>query len=98
MRSRPALEVAGAIPIIEDAALAFGASYDGRRIGSISDFTCFSFQATKHVTTVDGGALTCKCGQSWSAAAAFDGTARIGRYSPSRIGIRTFRRPVTNST
>ena len=52
--------VAGAVPIIEDAALAFGASFGGRRIGSISDFTCFSFQATKHVTTVDGGALTCK--------------------------------------
>ena len=55
---------AQSIPIIEDAALAFGASYDGRRIGSISDFTCFSFQATKHITTVDGGALTCKSPQA----------------------------------
>ena len=50
---------AHALPIVEDAALAFGATYEGRRIGSISDYTCFSFQATKHVTTVDGGALTC---------------------------------------
>jgi perosamine synthetase len=50
---------AHSLPIVEDAALAFGATYDGRWIGSISDYTCFSFQATKHVTTVDGGALTC---------------------------------------
>lgn len=48
------------IKIIEDAAHAFGAHYKGRKVGSISDFTCFSFQAIKHLTTVDGGALTCK--------------------------------------
>jgi perosamine synthetase len=55
---------AHALPIVEDAALAFGATYEGRRIGSISDYTCFSFQATKHVTTVDGGALTCASPQT----------------------------------
>ncbi len=46
--------------IIEDAAHAFGASYRGQPIGARSDFTCFSFQAIKHLTTVDGGALVCK--------------------------------------
>lgn len=46
--------------VIEDAAHAFGAGYRERRIGSISDFTMFSFQAIKHLTTVDGGLLTCK--------------------------------------
>jgi dTDP-4-amino-4,6-dideoxygalactose transaminase len=45
------------VPLIEDAAHAFGAVYQGRKIGSISQFTCFSFQAIKHLTTVDGGAL-----------------------------------------
>lgn len=48
------------IPIIEDAAHALGATYQGRRIGSISDFTMFSFQAIKHITTGDGGMLTIK--------------------------------------
>ena len=48
------------IAIIEDAAHALGASYKGNPIGSISDFTCFSFQATKHLTTGDGGILVCK--------------------------------------
>ena len=46
--------------VIEDAAHAIGATYKGKVIGSISDFTCFSFQAIKHLTTGDGGAIACK--------------------------------------
>ena len=46
-------------PAIEDAAHALGATYNGKPIGSISQFTCFSFQAIKHVTTGDGGAVCC---------------------------------------
>lgn len=45
------------IPVIEDAAHALGARYDGRLIGSHSPFVMFSFQAIKHLTTIDGGAL-----------------------------------------
>ena len=48
------------IPVIEDAAHALGAKYNGKPIGSISDFTTFSFQAIKHFTTGDGGMLTIK--------------------------------------
>lgn len=46
--------------LIEDAAHALGANYKGRQIGSISDYTCFSFQAIKHLTTGDGGLIACK--------------------------------------
>jgi len=45
------------IPIIEDAAHALGATYRGKNVGEISDFTIFSFQAIKHITTGDGGML-----------------------------------------
>jgi dTDP-4-amino-4,6-dideoxygalactose transaminase len=48
------------IPIIEDAAHAVGTKYKGRTVGSISEFTMFSFQAIKHITTGDGGLLTFK--------------------------------------
>lgn len=48
------------IRLIEDACHAFGSTYHGKQIGSHSDFVCFSFQAIKELTTVDGGALACK--------------------------------------
>ncbi len=46
--------------IIEDAAHALGATYKGQKVGEMSDFTMFSFQAIKHVTTADGGMLVIK--------------------------------------
>jgi dTDP-4-amino-4,6-dideoxygalactose transaminase len=42
-------------PVVEDAAHAFGGRYRGRTIGSISDATCFSLYATKHVAAGEGG-------------------------------------------
>lgn len=48
------------IPVIEDAAHAVGARYKGRSIGEISEFTMYSFQAIKHITTGDGGMLAIK--------------------------------------
>jgi dTDP-4-amino-4,6-dideoxygalactose transaminase len=48
------------LPVIEDAAHAVGASYKNRSIGEISDFTMFSFQAIKHISTGDGGYLAFK--------------------------------------
>jgi perosamine synthetase len=44
--------------IIEDAAHAFPVKYQGRMIGTIGDATCFSFYATKPITTAEGGMLT----------------------------------------
>lgn len=44
--------------IIEDAAHALPATYKGANIGTIGDFTSFSFYATKNLTTAEGGMLT----------------------------------------
>jgi perosamine synthetase len=57
----PILELAHArgIKVIEDAAHAFGAKHAGKNVGCHGDFVCFSFQAIKHMTTGDGGALAC---------------------------------------
>ncbi len=48
------------IALVEDCAHALGASVGGRPVGSIGDSAIFSFQAIKHITTIDGGALVVK--------------------------------------
>ena len=58
---RPATDIQraiGRIAICADAAHAFGASWHGKMVGSIADFTSFSFHAVKNFTTAEGGALT----------------------------------------
>lgn len=47
----------GRIAITADAAHAFGANYKGQPIGSVADFTSFSFHAVKNFTTAEGGAV-----------------------------------------
>ncbi|HOX43459.1 MAG TPA: DegT/DnrJ/EryC1/StrS family aminotransferase [Myxococcota bacterium] len=53
----PIMELARArkIPVIEDAAHSFPTYYKGKMVGSIGDITCFSFYATKTITTGEGG-------------------------------------------
>ncbi|RBW54254.1 pyridoxal-5'-phosphate-dependent protein [Tenacibaculum sp. E3R01] len=48
------------IPVIEDSAHALLSKYKGKYIGNNSAYTCFSFQAIKHLTTIDGGMLFLK--------------------------------------
>ena len=43
--------------VIEDAAHALGAEYKGRKVGSVSDMTIFSFHPVKHIATGEGGAI-----------------------------------------
>lgn len=52
-----ALAASYSIPVIEDAAHAMGAKYNGNYIGNLSAYTIFSFQAIKLLTTGDGGML-----------------------------------------
>ena len=48
------------LKIIEDAAHAIEAKYKNKKIGTIGDVTCFSFYATKNLTTAEGGMITTK--------------------------------------
>lgn len=48
----------GRIAVCADTAHAFGAKWHGRMVGSIADFSAFSFHAVKNFTTAEGGALT----------------------------------------
>ncbi len=50
----------GRIIVCADTAHAFGSSWHGKPIGSVADFSSFSFHAVKNFTTAEGGALTWK--------------------------------------
>ncbi|EJT80727.1 hypothetical protein GGTG_00721 [Gaeumannomyces tritici R3-111a-1] len=52
-----ALAAAAGLRVVEDAAQAIGSRWQGRRVGSFGDLVSFSFQATKNVTTGEGGCL-----------------------------------------
>ncbi|HOJ49634.1 MAG TPA: DegT/DnrJ/EryC1/StrS aminotransferase family protein [Spirochaetota bacterium] len=46
--------------IIGDAAHSFGSIYKSKKVGTLADFTVFSFHAVKNITTAEGGAITIK--------------------------------------
>jgi len=54
--------------IVEDAAHACGASYNGKRIGSHSEFVCFSFHPVKNLAMPTGGAITINSNQNQTSA------------------------------
>lgn len=86
-----ALAIENNLAMIEDAAHALGASYQDRPIGSLSRFTAFSFQAIKHLTTGDGGALCCLYEQDYEEAKRrrWFGIDRV-RHLPSILGEREY--------
>jgi perosamine synthetase len=53
------------IPVIEDCAQAYCASYKGRPVGTIGDIGCFSLQQTKHMTAGEGGMVVTKDEKLW---------------------------------
>lgn len=45
------------VPLLEDAAQAIGATFNGRALGTIGTLGCYSFHETKNITSGEGGAL-----------------------------------------
>jgi dTDP-4-amino-4,6-dideoxygalactose transaminase len=75
------------LALIDDAAHCVDGSIGGQRVGTLADFTCFSFYATKNLTTGEGGMITTSsCEQAdWLRVAALQGMSKDAwaRYSPS---------------
>ena len=53
-------EKLGRVAVVADGAHALGSTYKGEEIGSVADFTTFSFHAVKNFTTAEGGSVTWK--------------------------------------
>lgn len=60
MESIMALARDRGLAVVEDCALAVGARFAGTRVGLWGDAGCFSFYPVKHITTAEGGMLSCK--------------------------------------
>jgi len=86
-----AIAQANNLVIIDDAAHALGATYWGYPIGGHTHFTAFSFQAIKHLTTGDGGALCCQTKGSAAVARTLRwfGIDRVNS-EPSILGERVY--------
>jgi dTDP-4-amino-4,6-dideoxygalactose transaminase len=52
--------------VIEDATHAFGTIHNDRKIGAFGDLACFSFDAVKIITSIDGGAVVCSSSEELS--------------------------------
>lgn len=55
--STPEQDMLGRVLVLSDSAHSFGASYNGKKTGSLTDISVFSFHAVKNLSTAEGGAV-----------------------------------------
>lgn len=76
------------IPVIEDAAQAHGATYKGKRAGSIGELGCFSFYPTKNLGAYgDGGAITTNDADLAQSLRELRNGGQRERYNHVRVGV-----------
>lgn len=74
------------LKIIEDAAQAHGAEYNGEKVGTFGDMACFSFYPTKNMTTSEGGMITTNDEELAKKAQMFRAHGASERYHHDEIG------------
>ena len=74
------------LKVVEDACQAHTAAWNGKRVGSMGDAGCFSFQNSKNITSGDGGALTTNDRIVYARAQAFENN---GTSPVKDDGVRT---------
>jgi len=72
--------------VIEDAAEAIGAEYDGTKIGDTEEFACFSTYATKNLHTGEGGFITTNDDQAAKALRVLRSQGQESKYHHTKLG------------
>ena len=74
------------VALVEDAAQAHGARYDGEVVGSLGDAGCFSFYPTKNVTSAEGGMVTTDDAELADRIRRFCDHGRVSGYEHDAVG------------
>jgi dTDP-4-amino-4,6-dideoxygalactose transaminase len=78
------------IPVVEDAAQAFGAEHRGQRVGGIGDLGCFSFFPSKNLGAAgDGGLVSSRSPELLDAVRTLSNHGSRAKYLAERIGVNS---------
>lgn len=70
--------------IIEDASQAFGATYNGKRVGALADVTTLSFQLNKSISSGEGGAALYNSGESYARGILYHDQGMLREFQPTQ--------------